>query len=96
MCSKTIIEFPTPLSVMNVLRKRLFHGQEYLRAAAPSGPLSYCFGIMATSGEPSTWLPLGELEGQEPSRYHFPENLNISKNSHHFSTCLKKIDWIEL
>ena len=41
---KTIIEFPTSLSVMNVLRKMLFHGQEYLRAAAPSGPLSYCFG----------------------------------------------------
>ena len=27
------------------LKKLRFHGQEYLRAAAPSGPLSYCFGI---------------------------------------------------
>ena len=45
MCSTTIIEFPTLLSVMNVLQKLLFHGQEYLRAAARSGPLSYCFGI---------------------------------------------------
>ena len=64
MCSKTIIEFPTPLPIMNVLRKLLFHGQEYRRAAAPSGPLSYCFG-MATSGKPSTWFPLGELVEQK-------------------------------
>jgi len=35
-----------------------------VRAAAPSVPLSSCFGT-ATSGEPSSWLPLGELEGQE-------------------------------
>ena len=86
MCSTTIIEFPTPLSVRSVLQKPLFHGLAHVRAAAPSGPLSYCFGIMATSGEPSTWLPLGELEGQEPSCYHFPENLKFSKKYHHFST----------
>ena len=35
---------------------------------------------MATSGEPSTWLPLGKLEGQEPLCYYFPENLKFSKN----------------
>ena len=28
-------------SESNDLKKLLFHGQEYLRAAAPSGPLSY-------------------------------------------------------
>ena len=76
MCSTTIIEFPSTLSVRNVLQKLLFHGQEYRRAAA--GPLSYCFG-MATSGEPSTWSPLGKLEGQEPL-YYFRENLEFSKN----------------
>ena len=59
------MSFPTTLSVMNVLQKQLFHGQEYRRAAAASGPLSYCFG-MATSGKPSTWFPLGELVEQSP------------------------------
>ena len=44
MCSTTIIVIHT-LSECNDLQKLLFHGQEYLRAAAPSGPLSYCFGI---------------------------------------------------
>ena len=52
------------LSGIKDLQKLLFHGPAHVRAAAPSGPLSYCFGT-ATSGEPSTWLPLGELEGQE-------------------------------
>ena len=70
MCFKTIIEFTTPLSVRNVLQKLLFYGQEYLRAAALSGPLSYCFG-MAT--KPSTKFPLGELEGQEPPAIIFPK-----------------------
>ena len=37
--------FPKAFSVYNILQKLLFHGQEYLRAAAPAGPLSYCFGI---------------------------------------------------
>ena len=53
------------LSEFNDLQKPLFHGPTHVRAAVPSGPLSYCFGT-ATSGEPSTWLPLGKLEGQEP------------------------------
>ena len=66
------------LSVLNVLRKPLFHGQEYRRAAAPAGPLSYCFG-MATSGEPSTWLPLGKLEGQEPLPLTFSRKFEIFK-----------------
>ena len=65
MCPTTIIEFPITLSVSNNLQKLLFHGPAHVRAAVPSGPLSYCFGT-TTSGEPSTWLPLGELEGQEP------------------------------
>ena len=43
----------TTLPVRNVLQKLLFHDQEHLRAAAPSCPLSDCFG-MATSGKPST------------------------------------------
>ena len=80
MCSTTIIQFTSTLSVRDVLQKLLFHGQEYRRAAAPSGPLSYCFG-MATSGEPSTWLPLGKLEGRElHPAVIFPENLKFSKN----------------
>ena len=83
MCSKTIMSFPTPLSVRNVLQKLCLQGQEYLRAAAPSGPLSYCFG-MATNGEPSTWLPLGELEGQEPLPLLFSRKLENSKNTQHF------------
>ena len=33
------------LSESKHLQKLLLHGQEYRRAAAPSGPLSYCFGI---------------------------------------------------
>ena len=40
----TIIEFPTTLSVSNDLQKLLFHGPAHVRAAVPSGPLSYCFG----------------------------------------------------
>ena len=52
------------------IQKRDFHGQEYRRAAAQSAPLSYCFGT-TTSGEPSTWLPLGKLEGQAPPDFHF-------------------------
>ena len=95
MCFKTNSVIPTTLSVMNVLQKRLFHGQEYRRAAASSGPLSYCFG-MATSGEPSTWLPLGKLEGQEPLRSHFPGNLKISKKSPQISIFLKSPGPIEL
>ena len=74
MCFKTIMSFPTPLSIMNVLQKLLFHGQEYRRAAAPAGPLSYCFGItlllertllpfelLEAGGKPSTWFPPGGL-----------------------------------
>ena len=45
MCSKTNSVIHTALSVLNVLQKLLFYGQEYRCAAAPSGPLSYCFGI---------------------------------------------------
>ena len=76
------------------LQKLIFHGQEYRRAAAPSGPLTYCFG-MATSGEPSTWLPLGELEGQEPQLL-FSRKFEIFEKSHHFSTFSKSSDPIEL
>ena len=60
MCFKTIIEFPTPLSegmffknYFSIVEWRIYRG-----ALVPSGSLSYCFG-MATSGEPSTWFPLG-------------------------------------
>ena len=66
MIFTTIIEIHKHLHRSRHLQKLLFHGPAHLRAAVPSGPLSYCFGIMATSGEPSTWLPLGELEGREP------------------------------
>ena len=83
------------LSGSNDLQKLLFHGQEYRRAAAPSGPLSYCFG-MATSGEPSTWLPLGKLEGQEPLPLTFSRKFEISRKSHHCSTFLKSLAPIEL
>ena len=68
------------LSGSNALEKPLLHGQEYRRAAAPSGPLSYCFGT-ATSGEPSTWSPLGELEGQEPLPLLFSRNFENLKNN---------------
>ena len=44
---------------------------------------------MATSGEPSTWLPLGKLEGQEPLPLLFPRNFEIFKKSPHFSTFTK-------
>ena len=58
------------------------HAQEYRRAAAQSGPRSYCFGT-TTSGEPSTWLPLGKLEGQErlPAIIFY---LEFSKKYHDF------------
>ena len=77
------------------LQKLLFHGKEYLRAAAPPGPLSDCFG-MATSGEPSTWLPPGELEGQEPLPLSFSRKFGFFKKSRHFSTFWKSLDPIEL
>ena len=77
------------------LQKLIFHGPAHRRAAAPSGPLSYCFG-MATSGEPSTWLPLGKLEGQEPLPLLFSRNFEIFEKSHHFSTFWKSLEWIEL
>ena len=35
------MSFPTTLSESNDLQILLFHCQEYRRAAAPSGPLSY-------------------------------------------------------
>ena len=41
MCFKTIMIFPRALSVCNIIQKLLFHGQEYRRAAAPAGQLSY-------------------------------------------------------
>ena len=80
------------LSGSNDLQKLLFHSQEYLRAAAPSGPLSYYFG-MATSGEPSTWLPLGKLEGQEPLPLPFLRKSEIFKKISSFFK--KKPGWIE-
>ena len=67
------------------LQKLIFHGPAHLRAAVPSGPLSYCFGT-ATSGGPSTWLPLGELEGQEPLPLSFSRKFEIFKKSRHFAT----------
>jgi hypothetical protein len=54
-------EFPAlRVTQISHIQKLLFHGQEYLRAAAPAGPLCYCFG-MATRGEPSTWFPRENL-----------------------------------
>ena len=44
---------------------------------------------MATSGKPSTWFPLGELEGQEPPSSHFPENLKFSKKIVKISQIMK-------
>ena len=79
------------LSVSNDLQKLLLHGPAHRRAAAPAGPLSYCFAITATSGEPSTWLPLGKLEGQEPLPLTFSIKFEIFKN-HHFSTFAKVRD----
>jgi hypothetical protein len=38
----------------------------------------------------------GNSKGRSPSRYHFPENSEIFKKSHHFSTFWKSLDWIEL
>ena len=96
MCFKIIIVIHTSISILNVLQKLLLHGQKYLRAAAPFGPLSYCFG-MATSGKPSTWFPLGELEGQEPLPLSFSRKFEIFlKTNPHFSTFLKSLDPIEL
>ena len=85
MCCKTYSVIHKTLSIMNVLQKLLFHGPAHVRAATPSGPLSYCFG-MATSGEPSTWLPLGKLEGQEPLPLSFSRKFEIFEKSLHFST----------
>ena len=76
----------------------LFHAREYRRAAAPSGPLSYCFGT-AMSGEPSTWLPLGELEGQEPPPaliFHFSDFFKKIKNIIIFQLFLNSLEPIEL
>ena len=84
-----------------MVQKLLFHGPAHRRAAVPSGPLSYCFGITATSGKPSPKFPLGELEGQEPLPpsfvYHFSE-FSTTKNqkSRHFPTFSKCPGWIEL
>ena len=47
-------------------------------------------GIMATSGEPSTWLPLGELEGQEPLPLLFSRKFEIFKKISSFFNFLKK------
>ena len=84
------------LSGSNDLQKQLFHGSAHVRAAVPSGPLCFCFGIMATSGEPSTWLPLGKLEGQGPCPPSFSRKFEIFKKSHHFSTFSKSLAPIEL
>jgi hypothetical protein len=75
MSSTTIFGFrSTPIGAQ-IFKKLLFHSQEYCRAAAPSGPLSHCFG-MATSGEPSTKFPPGELEGQDPPAIMFPKEIS--------------------
>ena len=36
---------------------------------------------MATSGKPSTWFPLGKLEGQEPLPLSFSRNFEICKKN---------------
>ena len=95
MCSTTTIEFPTTLSVSNDLQKLLFYGPAHVRAAVPSGPLSYSFG-MATSGEPSTWLPLGKLEGQEPLPLSFSRKFEIFKKIASFFNFCKSLGLIEL
>ena len=51
---------------------------------------------MATSGEPSTWLPLGKLEGQESIPVTFSRTFGIFKKSHYFSTLKKCPGLIEL
>ena len=41
----TIIVIPTHFQNAMIFKNYFSHGQEYRRAAAPAGPLSYCFGI---------------------------------------------------
>jgi hypothetical protein len=45
---------------------------------------------MATSGEPSTWLPLGKLEMQEPLPLSFSRKFEILKTISSFSDFFKK------
>ena len=70
------------------------HVQQHRSSRGRAFPKTLRFG-MATSGEPSTWLPLGKLEGQEPLRFYFPEILKFTK-MYHFSTFWKSLDSIEL
>ena len=80
MFSTTIIVIHKHFQETMVFRNYFFMVKSILH---PSGPLSYCFGT-ATSGKPSTWLPLGELEGQEhlPAIiFHFSDFLKFSKQN---------------
>ena len=67
------------------LQKLVFRGQAYLRAAAPAGPLSYCFG-MATSGEPSTTRRAGALP------LSFSRNFGIFRKVSLFSNFLRSLN----
>jgi hypothetical protein len=61
------------------------------------GEKSPALRVMATSGEPSTWLPLGKLEGQEPLPLTVSRKFEIfKKKKQHFSTFSKSLDPIEL
>jgi len=67
------------------LQKLVFRGQAYLRATAPAGPLSYCFG-MATSGEPSTTRRAGALP------LSFSRNFGIFRKVSLFSNFLRSLN----
>ena len=47
---------------------------------------------MATSAKPSTWFPLGELEGQEPLPLSFFNFFKFSKTKSSFFNFLKSLD----
>ena len=61
MCSKTILEFTSTFSAPDIFRNYFFMA----KSICVQPPLLARLA-MATSGEPSTWLPLGELVEQSP------------------------------
>ena len=60
MCFTTIIVIHTTLSVLNVLQKLIFHGRRTCVQPSLLARLA-----METSGEPSTWFPLGNSYSNE-------------------------------
>ena len=73
MCFKTILEFPSTFIAANIFKNYFFMVR---RMCVQSSLLARL--AMETSGKPSTWFPLGELEGQEPILLSFPHlNLQI-------------------